>query len=74
MSAASDLTLHPDLSVSASPRPDATERAAIDASTRGPVMFFFTSAIFWLILGTLVALLASVKLHWASFLDDGNVS
>jgi len=39
------------------------ERALIDASTRLPVLFFYASAIIWLLLGTLLAGLTSWKLH-----------
>jgi cytochrome c oxidase cbb3-type subunit 1 len=39
------------------------ERALIDASTRLPVLFFYASAIVWLLLGTLLAGLTSWKLH-----------
>ncbi|HEY8834034.1 MAG TPA: cbb3-type cytochrome c oxidase subunit I, partial [Chthoniobacterales bacterium] len=39
------------------------ERALIDASTRLPVLFFYGSAILWLLLGTLLAGLTSWKLH-----------
>ncbi len=39
------------------------ERALIDASTRVPVLMFYTSAIAWLFLGTLLAGFASWKLH-----------
>jgi cytochrome c oxidase cbb3-type subunit 1 len=39
------------------------ERALIDASTRVPVLMFYTSAILWLLLGTLVAGFVSFKLH-----------
>ena len=39
------------------------ERALIDASTRLPVLFFYGSAIIWLLLGTLLAGLTSWKLH-----------
>src|SRR5437763_4155997 len=39
------------------------ERALIDASTRLPVLFFYASAIIWLLLGTLLAGLVSWKLH-----------
>ena len=35
------------------------ERAYIDASTRVPVLVFYTSAIAWLILGTLICLAAA---------------
>jgi cytochrome c oxidase cbb3-type subunit 1 len=39
------------------------ERALIDASTRLPVLFFYASAIIWLLLGTMLAGLTSWKLH-----------
>ncbi|MFL6528829.1 MAG: cbb3-type cytochrome c oxidase subunit I [Chthoniobacterales bacterium] len=39
------------------------ERALIDASTRVPVLMFYTSAIGWLLLGTLLAGLTSWKMH-----------
>ncbi len=55
------------------------ERALIDASTRVPVLMFYTSAIFWLLLGTVLAGFVSFKLHspdWfsgISFLTWGRV-
>ncbi len=51
---------------------DQVERALIDASTRVPVLMFYTSAIVWLLLGTLLALLNSFKLHMPDLL--GGVS
>src|SRR5207245_3603312 len=39
------------------------ERALIDASTRVPVLMFYTSAIVWLLIGTLLAGFVSIKLH-----------
>src|ERR1700736_4826882 len=39
------------------------ERALIDASTRVPVLMFYTSAIAWLLIGTLLAGFVSFKLH-----------
>lgn len=39
------------------------ERALIDSSTRVPVLMFYTSAIVWLLIGTLLAGFASFKLH-----------
>lgn len=41
----------------------AHERQRIDASCRGPVLFLFGSAIFWLIVGSMFALIASFKFH-----------
>ncbi|AWM40846.1 hypothetical protein GobsT_06000 [Gemmata obscuriglobus] len=46
----------------------AAERAAIDASCRGPVLFFASAAVLWLLVGSLLALVASVKLHSPYFL------
>src|SRR2546425_8202214 len=39
------------------------ERALIDASTRVPVLMFYTSAIVWLLIGTFLAGFTSFKLH-----------
>ncbi|MDX2225950.1 MAG: cbb3-type cytochrome c oxidase subunit I [Verrucomicrobiae bacterium] len=39
------------------------ERAAIDASTRIPVLVFYASAVFWLLFGSLMGLLSSLKMH-----------
>ncbi len=44
------------------------ERARIDAVAKGPVLHFFLSAVGWLVLGTLLALTASFKLHHPYFL------
>ena len=46
------------------------ERALIDASTRLPVLFFYGSAIAWLLLGTLLAGLTSWKLHAPDLLSN----
>src|ERR1700758_2857680 len=46
------------------------ERAYIDASTRVPVLMFYTSAMAWLILGTLLAGFVSFKLHEPDLLSD----
>src|SRR5262245_36089304 len=45
------------------------ERALIDESARGPVLLFFGTALFWMLVGTVFALLASYKLHNPTFLD-----
>src|SRR6476646_9792899 len=45
------------------------ERALIDASTRLPVLMFYTSAIAWLLLGTLLAGLTSFKMHMPDLLS-----
>ena len=49
--------------------PEKFERAAIDASTRLPVVLFYGSAVFWLLAGTVFALLASFKMNSPQFLD-----
>ena len=46
------------------------ERALIDASTRVPVLMFYATAILWLLLGTLMALFVSFKLHAPDFLTN----
>jgi cytochrome c oxidase cbb3-type subunit 1 len=46
----------------------AAERATIDASCRGPVLAFAASAVAWLLAGSLLAVVASVKLHSPYFL------
>jgi cytochrome c oxidase cbb3-type subunit 1 len=46
----------------------ARERRLIDASCRGPVLYFAASSVAWLLVGTVLALLASVKLHSPYFL------
>jgi cytochrome c oxidase cbb3-type subunit 1 len=48
----------------------AFERAAIDRSTRLPVLVFFGSAVFWLLLGTVAGLVSSIKMHSPDFLAD----
>ena len=48
---------------------DSVERAAIDASTRLPVLLFFGTAIFWLLVGSVLALVASFKMNYPAFLD-----
>ncbi|MFZ4598949.1 MAG: cbb3-type cytochrome c oxidase subunit I, partial [Terrimicrobiaceae bacterium] len=48
---------------------DSAERAQIDASTRGPVLLFFGSAIFWLLIGSLLGLISAWKMTHPSFLD-----
>lgn len=44
------------------------ERALIDSSTRVPVLMFYTSAIAWLLLGTLLAMLTSFRMHMPDLL------
>jgi cytochrome c oxidase cbb3-type subunit I len=43
----------------------------IDLSCRSPLMLYFGSGLVWLVVGTLLALIASIKLHGPGFL--GNV-
>lgn len=44
--------------------------AEIDASMRFPVIFFITSALIWLGLGTVFALIASISLHAPQFFPN----
>ena len=45
-----------------------TEQMEIDASAKWPVLFFFGSALAWLLLGGVLQLIASLKLHAPGFL------
>jgi len=47
---------------------DQVDRALIDASASGPVLFFYTTAITWLLASTVFGLIASIKLHQPEFL------
>jgi cytochrome c oxidase cbb3-type subunit 1 len=48
----------------------ALERSAIDSAVSGPVLGFFTVAIGWLLISTLLGLITSIKLHQPGFLAD----
>jgi cytochrome c oxidase cbb3-type subunit 1 len=48
----------------------AVERAAVDASARGPVLFFFGNGLLWLMLATVLGLITSIQLAYPSFLAD----
>ena len=63
------LTMKPEATGEAEARAK-VERAEIDASTRLPVVLFYGSAVFWLLVGTLFALLASFKMNAPTFLDQ----
>jgi cytochrome c oxidase cbb3-type subunit 1 len=41
----------------------ALERARVDASCKWPVIVWFSSGVFWLLVGSALALIASIKLH-----------
>ena len=51
-------------------RQDAETRAAVDASTRLPVVVFVVSGVGWLLAGSLLAFVASFKMHSPWFLTD----
>ena len=64
-------TLTASLSPSASPElAKRAELSAIDASTRAPALYFLGSAVLWLLLGTVFALIASFKMHTPEFLGN----
>ncbi|MDX2186833.1 MAG: cbb3-type cytochrome c oxidase subunit I [Opitutaceae bacterium] len=46
------------------------ELSEIDASTKTPVLCFLGTAVFWLMVGTLFALISSFKMHTPSFFGD----
>ncbi|MEX1114562.1 MAG: cbb3-type cytochrome c oxidase subunit I [Akkermansiaceae bacterium] len=47
-------------------------RATIDSTAKGPILHFFISALFWLLAGSALALIASIKLHSPTFLADAD--
>ena len=57
------------LSSSMSPGPaSSTETGAVDVSARWPVVVFLLCSLAWLVTGTALALIASIKLHTPEFL------
>ena len=52
------------------PVEDKAERVEIDAAMRGPVLLFFGAAIAWLLIGSLFAMIASLKFNLPAFLAD----
>lgn len=53
-----------------SPDQSRAEQQEIDASAKWPVLAFFGSALFWLLAGGVLQLIASIQLHSPSFLAD----
>ncbi|HEY5036717.1 MAG TPA: cbb3-type cytochrome c oxidase subunit I [Chthoniobacterales bacterium] len=49
---------------------DQVERALIDASTRLPVLVFYTSAIAWLLVSTVLSVVAFMQLHATDILSN----
>lgn len=45
-------------------------RALVDRSCRQTVLLYYASAVFWLLAGSVAALLASIKLHYPEFLGN----
>jgi len=50
--------------------PNQVERALIDASARLPVLTLYTSAVFWLLVQTLLGVIVAFKVNWPGFLAD----
>jgi len=48
---------------------DVLERAAVDAAVRRPVMFLFLSGAGWLVIGSLLSFIASLKFHAPDVMD-----
>jgi len=48
----------------------AVSTAAIDASCRWPLMVFFGKGVGWLMIGSLLLLISSIKMHGPGFLGD----
>lgn len=61
------MSRHESLASSLDPRasipPERAELHVIDRSTRGPALLFILAGVFWLMVGTLLALVASWKMH-----------
>jgi len=73
MSAPASLSLTPERSPAVSATPVEEKRLEapeIDASCRGPLLFVFTCGIAWLVIGLLLALISSIKLHAPGFLAN----
>ncbi len=49
---------------------DDLRRAAIDRSVKGPVLFLFTNAVFWLMASTLLGFVAATKMMAPGFICD----
>ncbi len=49
---------------------DRQQRMEIDAAAKSIVTALFASALFWLLLGSALAIAASLKLHWPEFLGE----
>lgn len=43
---------------------------SLDQSARGPILFFLLSSVLWLVLGSLMGLLVSLKFHQPTLLDS----
>src|SRR5205085_12676099 len=63
MTLAADIPLKEPTISAAAGDAEQLERARIDASTRVPVLMFYTSALVWLLIGTLLAMLVSIKMQ-----------
>jgi cytochrome c oxidase cbb3-type subunit 1 len=48
----------------------AAERAAVDDSARWPVLFFFGNGLLWLMLATVLGLIAAIELSFPNFLSQ----
>jgi cytochrome c oxidase cbb3-type subunit 1 len=57
------------MALSDAERASLERRIAIDQSCRKPVLFFYASAVAWLLMGSLLALAASIKMHTPEFLS-----
>ena len=53
---------------------DLRERAALDRSTKPPVLFFLTSGLVWLLVACLLGLVASIKVSAPGFMNWGLLS
>jgi len=54
-------------------REERVELSAIDRSMRIPVLFFIASAVGWLLIGTVFALITSMKMHTPEFMANSEI-
>lgn len=66
---ADDATMEGDDPQALGPHHYDTARAGIDAVSRRPVLILLASGIFWLVLGSVFGVMASLKLHWPDWLS-----
>jgi cytochrome c oxidase cbb3-type subunit 1 len=66
-----DIGRQPDNDAHGQPmRDELAERMAADRAARSPVMWWLGSATYWLVVGSVLGLIASLKMHWPDWLTQ----